>query len=75
MSARLNVLQAAMDCIDGERRARRAIRSIEHGMAPSPDCHLHELQETLATDTVHLNATPRLRGFMRALAEQLEGVR
>ena len=75
MSARLNVPQAAMDCIDGERRAKRAIRCIEDGMALSPDSLLHELQDVFAADGEHPKATPRVRAFVRVIAKRLEGAR
>jgi hypothetical protein len=75
MSARTDVPRAAMDCIDGERRAKRVIRCIEHGMALSPDSLLHELQDVFAADGEYPKATPRVRAFVRVLAKRLEGVR
>jgi hypothetical protein len=75
MSSRLYVPQAAMDCIDGERRAKRAIRCIEHGMAMLPDSLLHELQDVFAADGEYPKATPRMRAFVRVIAKRLEGVR
>jgi hypothetical protein len=75
MSAGAGVPQAAMDAVDGERRAKRAIRCIEDGMALSPDSLLHELQDALAVDGEHPKATPRVRAFMRAISKRLEGAR
>jgi hypothetical protein len=75
MSARVDIPQAALDGVDGERRAKRVIRCIEHGMALSPDTLLHELQDAFASDGEHPKATPRVRAFMRAIAKRLEGAR
>ena len=75
MSARVDVSQVALDCIDGEQRAKRVIRCIEHGMALSPDSLLHELQDVFASDGEYPKATPRVRAFVRVLAKRLEGVR
>lgn len=73
--ATVGIPQGALDAVDGEKRAQRAIGCIADGMALSSDYLLHELQDMLATDSVYLKATPRLRGFMRALAKRLEGAR
>ena len=75
MSAGVNIPQDALDAVDGDKRAQRAIRCIVDGMAMSPDHLLHEVQDVLATDAVYVKATPRLRAFVRALAKRLEGVR
>lgn len=75
MSARLTLTDDALATIDGERRAKRTIRCIEHGMALSRDVLLHEVQDVLATDDVYLRATPRLRGFLRAVAKKIEGAK
>lgn len=75
MSARVTVTDDALAAVDGERRALRTIRCIEDGMALSRDLLMHEVQDTLAADGVYVKATPRLRGFLRAVAKRLEGAR
>jgi hypothetical protein len=72
MSARVYIPQVAMDSIDGERRANRAIRAITDGMALSPDFLLHELQDVFESDGEFPNATARARAFMRAIMKRLE---
>jgi hypothetical protein len=64
-----------MDCIDGDRRAKRVIRCIEDGMALSPDSLLHELQDVFGSDGEYPKVTARVRAFMRAVAKRLEGAR
>jgi hypothetical protein len=73
MSARVTMTDDALATIDGERRAKRTIRCIEHCMALSRDVLLHEVQDALAADGVSLRATPRLRGFLRTVARKIEG--
>ncbi len=75
MSARVAVPEDALAAIDGERRAKRAIRCIEHGMALTPDSLLHEALDALAVDGEHPKVTPRLRAFMRAVSKRLEGAK
>ena len=75
MSVRGTIPHDALDAVDGDKRAQRAIRCVEVGMAMSPDYLLKELQDVRASDAVYVKATPRLRGFMSALAKRLEGVR
>lgn len=75
MSGRVTLTDDALATIDGERRAKRTIRCIEDGMALSRDVLLNEVQDVLAADGVYVRATPRLRGFLRAVAKRLEGTR
>jgi hypothetical protein len=75
MNARLTIPDDALNVIDGDKRAKRAIRCIEHGMALSADLLLHELQDAFAIDGQYVKATPRVRGFMRAIAKHLEGTK
>jgi hypothetical protein len=75
MSALVSLPDDALAAVDGDKRAKRAIRCVEHGMALSPDHLLHELQDVIAADGAYLNATPRMRGFMRAIGKRLEGKR
>ena len=72
MSARLDIPCDALAAVDGEKRA---IRCAEHGMALSPDHLLHELQDAFAVDGQYVKPTPRVRGFMRAIAKHLEGTK
>ena len=75
MSAPVNTPADALAAVDGDRKAKRAIRCIEDGKAPSPDHLLHEIQCAIAVDGAYLKPTPRLRAFMRAIAKRLEGAR
>lgn len=75
MSARVDILDEVLEAVDGDRRAQQALRSIEQGVAACPDHLLHELLDVLMNEGTFFHASPRLRGFMRAIAKRLENVR
>ncbi len=74
MNARVEVPDQVSDSIGGQRAGERTVHVHRDGFA-HPDRLLHDLVDVVAADGQPLQATPRLRGFCRAVAKALEGGR
>ena len=62
----------ALEAIDGQNTGNEGVREIDAGTAP-PDLLLRRLRDVIEADGGRpVVATPRLRGFCRAIQKALE---
>lgn len=72
MTARILVADGVMQALAGERAALRVLRRIRDNVG-SGDELLAELRDVVHDDNGNVEATPRLRAFLRTVSKALEG--